>query len=251
MNAYHPYQSVNYVTSHDGFTLYDLVYYNQKRNWQNGHDNTDGPAENYSWNCGWEGDDTAPPEVVKLRKQQIKNFWCVLFLSNGTPMFRAGDEFMQTQGGNNNPYNQDNETSWLDWDRLRANQDIFRFFKLMIAFRKAHPSLSRSRFWREDIRWNGVGSAVDMSYHSHSLAFCLRGAFQQDVGIYVMINGYWKDLPFTIQQGEFSRWKKVIDTGLDTPDDFCEPGMEMSLTSPTCVVSPRSIMVLISDSSGT
>jgi glycogen operon protein len=251
MNAYHPYQSVNYVTSHDGFTLYDLVYYNQKRNWQNGHDNTDGPAENYSWNCGWEGDDTAPPEVVKLRKQQIKNFWCVLFLSNGTPMFRAGDEFMQTQGGNNNPYNQDNETSWLDWDRLRANQDIFRFFKLMIAFRKAHPSLSRSRFWREDIRWNGVGSAVDMSYHSHSLAFCLRGAFQQDVGIYVMINGYWKDLPFTIQQGEFSRWKKVIDTGLDTPDDFCEPGMEMSLTSPTCVVSPRSIMVLISDSSRT
>lgn len=105
MNAYHPHQSVNYVASHDGFTLYDLVAYNQKRNWHNGHGNMDGVAENYSWNCGWEGGDGAPLEVVKLRKQQIKNFCCLLFLSNGTPMFR--------------------------------------FFKLRIAFRKAHPSLAR------------------------------------------------------------------------------------------------------------
>jgi glycogen operon protein len=245
MNAYHPYQSVNYVTCHDGFTLYDLVSYNQKRNWANGHDNTDGPAENYSWNCGWEGDENVASEVARLRKQQIKNFCCLLFLSNGTPMFRAGDEFMQTQSGNNNPYNQDNETSWRDWDRLRANQDIVRFFKRMIAFRKAHPSLSRSRFWREDIRWYGVGPAVDLSYHPHSLAFCLHGASQQDVDIYVMINGYWEDVPFTIQEGEFSRWKRVIDTSLDAPDHFCEAGMEISLTSPTYVVKSRSIVVMI------
>jgi hypothetical protein len=88
----------------------DLVSYNQKRNRANGHNNTDGPSENHSWNCGWEGDDKVPRDILKLRKQQIKNFCCLLFLSNGTPMFRAGDEFMQTQGGNNNPYNQDNET---------------------------------------------------------------------------------------------------------------------------------------------
>jgi glycogen operon protein len=103
MNAFHPYQSVNYVTAHDGFTLYDLVSYNRKRNQANGHDNTDGPEENYSWDCGWEGDEGAPAEVLELRKRQVKNLACLAFLANGTPMFRAGDEFLQTQGGNNNP----------------------------------------------------------------------------------------------------------------------------------------------------
>jgi glycogen operon protein len=244
MNAYHAHQSVNYITSHDGFTLYDLVAYNQKRNWRNGHGNTDGAEENHSWNCGWEGDEGAPPEVVKLRKQQIKNFYCLLFLSNGTPMFRAGDEFMHTQGGNNNPYNQDNETAWIDWNRLHANPDIFRFFKLMIAFRKAHPSLSRSRFWRDDIHWYGVGPVVDMSHHSHSLAFHLRGSSQQDVDLYVMINAYWEDLTFIAQEGQARQWKRVIDTGLESPDDFCDPGKEILLTSQACVVKSRSIVVL-------
>jgi glycogen operon protein len=244
MNAYHAHQSVNYITSHDGFTLYDLVAYNQKRNWRNGHGNTDGADENHSWNCGWEGDEGAPPEVVKLRKQQIKNFCCLLFLSNGTPMFRAGDEFMHTQGGNNNPYNQDNETAWIDWSRLHANPDIFRFFKLMIAFRKAHPSLSRSRFWRDDIHWYGVGPVVDMSHHSHSLAFHLRGSSQQDVDLYVMINAYWEDLTFIAQEGQARQWKRVIDTGLESPDDFCDPGKEILLTSQAYVVKSRSIVVL-------
>ena len=110
MNAYHPYQSVNYVTCHDGFSLYDLVSYNEKHNEANGHKNQDGTDYNLSWNCGHEGDDQVPPSVLRLRKQQIKNFFCLLLLSNGTPMFRAGDEFMHTQNGNNNPYNQDNET---------------------------------------------------------------------------------------------------------------------------------------------
>jgi isoamylase len=92
-----------------------------------------------------------PDHVIVLRKQQIKSFCHLLFLSNGTPMFCAGDEFMNTQGGNNNPYNQDNETAWLNWDLLQKNQDIIRLFIRMIAFRKTHPSLGRSRFWREDI----------------------------------------------------------------------------------------------------
>jgi glycogen operon protein len=245
MHAYRPHQSVNYVNCHDGFTLYDLVSYTEKRNWANGHNNTDGPTDNHSWNCGWEGDANVPQEVMSLRKQQIKNFCCLLFLSNGTPMFRAGDEFMQTQGGNNNPYNQDNETSWLDWDRLKANQDVFRFFKKMIAFRKAHPTLSRSRFWRQDIRWYGVGPAPDMLFDSHSLAFYLRGASQQDIDIYVMINGYWEDLPFAIQEGEFGQWKRVVDTALQSQDDICESGAEFPLTSQSYVVKARSIAVLI------
>ena len=100
MNAYHAYQSVNFVTCHDGFCLYDLVAYNQKHNEVNGHNNSDGADHNLSWNCGWEGDENVPGEVIALRKQQVKNFCCLLFLSNGTPMFRAGDEFMNTQRGN-------------------------------------------------------------------------------------------------------------------------------------------------------
>jgi len=249
MNAYHPYQSVNYLTSHDGFTLYDLVSYNQKRNWANGHDNTDGPAENYSWNCGWEGDAGVPAEVMALRRRQAKNLCCLLFLANGTPMVRAGDEFLQTQGGNNNPYNQDNETSWLDWDRLRANRGIYRFFQKMITFRKAHASLSRSRFWREDIRWYGVGSTVDMSDQSHSLAFCLHGASQQDVDIYVMINAYAEDLPFQIQEGRPGQWQRIIDTSLDSPEDVCEPGAQSDWNSMTYLVKARSVVVLTGQAS--
>lgn len=245
MHAYHAYQSLNYITSHDGFTLYDLVAYNDKRNWANGHHNTDGPQENYSWNCGWEGDEGVPWDVVRLRKRQVKNFCCFLLLSNGTPMIRAGDEFMQTQGGNNNPYNQDSETSWLDWERCRANQDIWRFFTHMIAFRKAHRSFSRSRFWREDIRWYGVGPTADVSYPSHSLAFCLHGESQQDMDLYVMINASREDLSFTVQEGESGQWRRVIDTSLDSPDDFCAPGAEVWLTSQTYVVGARSVVVLI------
>jgi len=245
LHAFRPFQSLNYITSHDGFTLYDLVAYNHKRNWANGHQNTDGPTDNYSWNCGVEGDEHVLPEVARLRKQQVKNFCCLLFLSNGTPMLRAGDEFMQTQQGNSNPYNQDNDTAWLDWDRLQQNRDIFRFFQRMIAFRKAHPSLCRSRFWREDIRWYGVGPEVDLSYHSHSVAFCLHGASQQDDDLYVMINAYWEDLAFTIQDGPANHWRRVIDTSLDSPLDFVEPGTVLPITAQRSIVNARSIVVLL------
>ena len=245
MNAYRAHQSINFITSHDGFTLYDLVAYNQKHNEANGHNNTDGADENYSWNCGWEGDDNVPSAVMKLRKLQIKNFCCLLLLSNGTPMFRAGDEFMQTQGGNNNPYNQNNKISWLDWDRLVINQDIFRFFKLMIAFRKAHPSLARSRFWRDDIHWYGVGREADLTEHSHSLAFALHGASQQDTDIYVMINAYWEALTFEIQEGDKNTWWRVVDTSLDSPFDFAEPGNETPLLSITYHLPARAVAVLI------
>ncbi len=249
LNAYRPHQSVNYIASHDGFTLYDLVAFNRKRNWPNGHGNTDGMEENHSWNCGWEGDDGVPPEVAKLRKQQIKNFCCLLLLSNGTPMFRAGDEFMHTQAGNNNPYNQDNQLGWIDWGRLHDNPDIFRFFKLMIAFRKAHASLARSRFWREDIRWYGVGSEPDLSFNSHSIAFALQGASHQDDDLYIMINGYWEEVMFHIQEDTASEWRRVVDTSLDSPVDVLEPGDEVLLQSMAYRVPARTVVVLVRESS--
>ncbi|HWY54858.1 MAG TPA: isoamylase [Terriglobales bacterium] len=241
--AYHAYQSVNFVTSHDGFALYDLVAYNQKHNWANGNNNQDGMNDNYSWNCGHEGDEGAPSEVLALRRKQVKNFCCLLMLSNGTPMFRAGDEFLNTQFGNNNPYNQDNTTGWLDWSQLRTNQDIFRFFKKMIAFRKSHPSLSRSRFWREDIDWYGTGERADLSYESRSLAFCLHGASQNDDDIYVMINAYWEPLDFHVQEGTAREWVRIVDTALDSPEDFSDRGEPLKAAS--YLVASRSVVVLL------
>src|SRR5256712_1402281 len=242
-DAYHAYQSVNYVTSHDGFTLYDLVSYNQKRNWANGHNNQDGMDDNYSWNCGHEGDEAAPNEVLALRRRQVKNFCCLLMLSNGTPMFRAGDEFLNTQFGNNNPYNQDNTTGWLDWSQLRANQDIFRFFKSMIAFRKSHSALSRSRFWREDVDWYGTGERVDLSLDSHSLAFCLHGASQNDDDIYVMINAYWEALEFHVQEGTPQEWTRIVEPALPSPDDFSHSRHPLGAAG--YLVAPRSVVVLL------
>jgi len=242
-DSYHAYQSVNYVSSHDGFTLYDVVSYNEKRNWTNGHNNQDGMNDNYSWNCGYEGDEGAPDEVLALRRKQVKNFCCLLMLSNGIPIFRAGDEFLNTQFGNNNPYNQDNTTGWLDWSQLQTNQDTFRFFKSMIAFRKQHPSLSRSRFWREDVDWYGAGERADLSHDSRSLAFCLHGASQCDDDIYVMINAYWEELEFHIQEGVAHEWVRVVDTALAAPGDFSEPGAPLGEAS--YLVAPRSVVVLL------
>jgi glycogen operon protein len=242
-HAYHAFQTVNYIDCHDGFTLYDLVSYNNKHNWKNGHANQDGMDANYSWNCGHEGDEGAPAEVLALRRKQAKNFFCLLMLSNGIPMFRAGDEFLNTQFGNNNPYNQDNQISWVDWSQRERNQDVFRFFKSMIAFRKSHPSLCRSRFWREDVSWYGVGSAVDLSQDSRSLALCLHGASQSDDDIYVMINAYWQALEFDIQEGAPKDWVRIVDTDLPSPDDFAEHGLPLQQSR--YQVAARSVVVLI------
>ena len=244
-SAYHAYQSVNYVTSHDGFTLADLLSYETKRNSANGHGNADGTDENLSWNCGWEGDTGVPTEVVALRRRQAKNFLTLLLLANGVPMLRAGDEFLHTQGGNNNPYNQDNETGWLDWSRLDAHRDVFRFARLMIGFRKAHPSLCRSRFWRHDVRWYGVGPSVDMSHGSHSFAYHLSGASQADHDLYVMVNAYWEPLQFVVQEGRPRQWQRVVDTGQESPDDIREPGRKVPLTSERYTAGPRSVVVLV------
>jgi len=182
---------------------------------------------------------------MTLRKRQVKNFCALLFLSNGTPMFRAGDEFLQTQHGNSNPYNLDNETAWLDWRRMTQFSDVHRFFKLAIAFRKAHPSLVRSRFWRDEVQWHGVGPSTDLSYQSHSLAFHLKGRSQGDHDMYAMINSYWKSLTFVVQAIPRGTWARVIDTGSESPDDFLEPGAEAVPISTAYSVGPRSIVVLL------
>lgn len=235
--AYRPWQSLNYVSSHDGLTLCDLVSY-------------DSPE---SWNCGGpDGEIDISADVRSLRKRQVKNFCCLLFLANGTPMLRAGDEFLQTQRGRENPYNVDSEQSWLDWSRKGDNGDIFRFFKEMIAFRKSHPSLGRSHFWREDISWYGVGPHVDLSQGSRSLAYCLRGVAEGDDDIYVMINS--SDLPedFVIQEARPKGWRRIIDTSLEGPNDIVGVDESPLLPSLKVAVLSRSIVVCLScsDASG-
>jgi isoamylase len=228
--ASRPFQSLNYISSHDGLTLYDMVSYNSAD----------------SWNCGErDGEKDVDADVMRLRKSQVKNFVCLLLLSNGTPMFRAGDEFLQTQGGDGNPYNIDSPTTWLDWRRLEAHGDIFRFFQKMIEFRKSHPSVARSVFWRDDVKWYGVGKDVDWSYESHSLAYCLHGDSENDGDLYVMINAYCQPLTFRIQEGNSSEWKRIIDTNMDSPDDIADPSTASALSSLDYQVQPRSVVVLL------
>jgi isoamylase len=234
LTEYRPCQSVNFVDCHDGLCLYDLVAYNN-----------DGQ---HSWNCISPGDSETSPSVAALRKQQVKNFCTLLMLANGTPMFCAGDEFMNTQSGNDNPYNIDDPTVWLNWDRLTANQDIFSFFKGMIAFRKAHPSIGRSAFWNQpnpDVQWYGVGASTDLSDSSHSLAYSLKGASLGDADLYVMINAYWEALSFTVQEGQASDWRVAVDTSRQSPNDIFAPGTEPPITSPIYNVQPRSMVVLL------
>ncbi|NND97826.1 MAG: glycogen-debranching protein [Pirellulaceae bacterium] len=241
--AYRPCQSVNYVASHDGMTMNDLVSYNAKNNWVNGHDNQDG-HDDYSFNCGWEGTTNVPTAVASQRKQQIKNLFCLLLLSNGTPMFRMGDEFSQTQQGNSNPYNQDNETSWLNWELAKENNDLLRFVKRMIAFRKSHASISRSRFWRDDIKWYGTDRLVDFSPPSRCIAYCLHGGTENDDDLYVMINGSDSTQTFGIYEGSRGQWQKIVDTSLPSPEDITD-GSGHAITTPSCQVESNSIAVLV------
>jgi isoamylase len=233
-SEYRPYQSINFIDCHDGLCLYDLVAYND-----------DGQ---HSWNCISPGESETSPAVAALRKQQVKNFCALLMLANGTPMFCAGDEFMHSQSGNDNPYNVDNSTIWIDWTRLSANQDILRFFKLMIALRKAHPSIGRSTFWNvqnTDVQWYGVGANTDQSDSSHSLAYSLRGASLGDADLYVMINAYWEPLTFTIQEGQAGAWRVAVDTSQPSPNDIFAAGTEPQLASLIYLVQARSIVVLL------
>jgi glycogen operon protein len=185
--------------------------------------------------------------VLALRRQQAKNFCALLMLANGLPMIVAGDEFLNTQRGNNNPYNQDNEITWLDWARLEGNREVFRFFKLMIAFRKSHPCIGRPTFWREDISWHGVDGPVDLGHESRCFAYLLRGASVGDGDLYVMINGHWEDHSFTVAGGQTSEWRRVVDTARASPGDIVEQGNEPTLETASYTVRARSVVVLRRD----
>jgi glycogen operon protein len=237
-----PYQSINYFSSHDGFSLYDLVSYDRKNNWANGEENRDG-ADCYSWNCGHEGDDGAPENVLSLRRRQMKNFILLLMVSNGIPMFRMGDEFAQTQGGNNNPWNQDNETAWLDWDRLERFAGIHRFMKSAIAFRKAHPTLCRPGFWRDDVAWYGAAGPHRWLPEDRSFAFYLDGRRENDRDLYLMSNAWREDMTFRI--AEPGPWRVVADTARESPGDFWPEGDGPPVDGGAYEVKARSTVLLI------
>ncbi len=221
-----PLRSVNFLTAHDGYTMYDLVAYEHKHNEANGWGNTDGADDNRSWNCGWEGDDRVPAAVVEMRARQMRNAMCLLLLSHGTPMFVAGDEFGRTQGGNNNPYNQDNPTSWIDWDRRADFAEHEGFVACLIALRATHPVLSQAAPWADSIEWYGVDGAPDLDDQSRSLAWHIDG-------LYVMANMWWEPLTFDVQVP--GRWGAVIDTAV---------GVVGGPVGATVEVGPRSIVVL-------
>lgn len=213
--------SVNFITCHDGFTLYDLYSYNHKHNEANGWNNTDGTNDNLSWNCGAEGE-TDDKEVMKLRKRMIKNACAVLMLSRGIPMFFAGDEFCNTSYGNNNAYCQDNKISWLDWTLLEKNKDVFNFFKSTIAFRKNNSALRRNGKFCSlgfpPVSTHGV-KAFENRYDSNTkyigVMFAGRSEDEdsKDEIIYIGINAFWQPMNIELPSlaGKY-KWQIIINT---------------------------------------
>ena len=251
-----PINSINFITCHDGFTLNDLVSYNDKHNEANGEDNRDGINENLSWNCGFEGE-TENPEIDAFRRRQIKNFAAILLLSLGVPMILAGDEVRRTQKGNNNAYCQDNEINWFDWNLVEKNSDIFRFFKLMINFRKSycHAALRSRYFFSGEVNERGL---ADISWHGCKLfspgwenpyarVIALTvGGFEGSVDIHVMLNMYSEEMHFEIPSLEDREWYKVVDTAESSPMDIMEPGQEIMVSDDVYLVKGHSVVVLIS-----
>ncbi len=249
-----PVNSINFVTCHDGFTLNDLVSYDKKHNEANGEGSRDGVNDNLSWNCGVEGE-TDDPAVEGLRERQVRNFAAILLLSRGVPMFVAGDEVRRTQRGNNNPYCQDNEISWLDWTLLEKNRGLFRFWKRMIEFRKRYATLHRGEFFSGAVNERGL---PDVTWHgtklnepgwsdpdARALAMTLAG-FDGDADLHVMLNMYWDALEFEVPAVAGRRWLKAVDTAAASPLDIADPGGETPVAGDTVSVQGRSVVVLVS-----
>lgn len=244
-----PNASVNFINCHDGFTLYDMYAYNQKHNEKNGWNNTDGCNDNFSWNCGAEGE-TDDPKVNKLRRRMMKNAILTLMCSRGTPMFFMGDEFANSQKGNNNAYCQDNEIAWLNWNDLEKNKDIFEFFQYMIRFRKEHsvirkkekpcslhfPEMSThsNKPWVESYDWSA--KVVGVLYAGSKE--------EKDDMVYVVINAYWEPQQIEIPGllGLF-QWKKMIDTNEEASiiRDDCV------VSDGRCTIGARSAMVFVAE----
>ncbi|MDR0362415.1 MAG: glycogen debranching protein GlgX [Planctomycetota bacterium] len=251
-----PGHSINFITAHDGFTMNDLVSYGEKHNGDNGERNLDGENYNNSTNFGVEGP-TDDQGILQRRRRQMKNFFATLLLSQGTPMLLAGDEFARTQRGNNNAYCQDNEISWVDWSLLDRNRDLARFVRLMIAFRKAHPVLARSRFFAQGggIGWHGEReNEPDWSDEAKWLAFLLDGGHarrddgSRDDDLYIMMNasGDWRHFAVPDRPRP---WRRVIDTAKNPPDDVFENASDapdVGHRHDRYAVEPGSVAVLVS-----
>jgi glycogen operon protein len=239
--------SVNFITCHDGFTLWDLYSYNEKHNEKNGEHNMDGANDNNSWNCGAEGD-TRDPAVNALRRRMVRNAFALLMCSRGIPMFLAGDEFCNTQFGNNNAYCQDNITSWLDWNLLEKNQEIFKFFQHMIRFRMEHrilrTNLSDGVSGFPDISFHGVTPWRQEPYSDHDrYVGVLFAGWERETGpqvIYVASNAYWEELQVELPQLPASMcWELVTDTF----EEELLPGRRLSGTG--IAIRPRSVMIFV------
>jgi len=248
-----PENSINFVTCHDGFTLHDLVSYNQKHNEANGEGNRDGMNENFSWNGGVEGP-TEDPAIEQLRARQMRNLITILMLSRGVPMLLGGDELRRTQNGNNNAYNQDNEISWYDWTFASRYSDILRFFQRLIAFRKSHRRLSGARFYTgrvnergmNDITWHGTkldSPGFDDS-QARALAFTIAG-FGDEADLHVMMNMFWEPLTFEIPVDPARKWRVAIDTFQPSPHDIADDFAEPEIDGHNYQVRERSIVVLL------
>ena len=243
--------SVNFVTCHDGFTLNDLVSYNEKHNEANGEGNRDGSNDNFSWNCGVEGP-TGDPAIEALRNRQVKNFLTLTMLSLGMPMILMGDEVRRTQRGNNNAYCQDDDTSWFDWTLLNRHADVHRFVQLLIARRLLRDvSAERERLSLTELlrdattAWHGVRLwHPDWSPDSHSLAFGADLA-GEGLRLHLIMNAYWEPLEFELPtpQGERS-WRRWIDTSLDSPNDIAPWQTAPAFAGSGYRAGPRSVVVL-------
>jgi glycogen operon protein len=258
-----PFHSINFVTSHDGFTLRDLVSYNNKHNEENGEENRDGSENNCSYNNGEEGpsDDLI---VEQTRERLLKNLITTMMVSLGTPMILGGDEMGRTQRGNNNAYCQDNEISWFDWSLLEKNSGLYRFIKEIIAFRLRHYGFMRPEFYTgrdgsynaiPDITWfDESGKTPDWTSIGYCMALRMDGskaeilADKDDNDFFIMLNGGNKKVLFSVCTPlAGKRWVRAVDTAMKSPDDLLLPGMEKDLPYPDrYTVQARSMVILIS-----
>lgn len=258
-----PCNSINLITSHDGFTLLDLVSYNYKHNMENGENNLDGDNHNLSWNSGIEGE-TSNRKIIRLRRTRIRTMAVILFISQGIPMLVAGDEFGRTQHGNNNAYCQDNETSWLNWEYAKKNSDLLRFFRKLIQLRREHPIFRKDLFFidhgqedehlhKQEIIWQGETQKDNpWSHEAKILSFILNGSSNPDLAdddFYVMLSGHREKVKiFTVPKpptlSAIKTWNKIIDTSLASPRDFVslekavtiQPGSRITLKPMSCIV---------------
>jgi glycogen operon protein len=242
-----PESSINFITCHDGFTMNDLVSYGSKHNEANGENNRDGTNDNSSDNFGAEGEST-DATIEALRKTQIKNFLLTLLISRGVPMLLGGDEFRRTQGGNNNAYCQDNEISWVDWTRLQQHQEIYRFAQGMIAFRRAHPILSKERFYADaEIHWfNPRGDLPRWTDPKEKQFACLIDEDQKNA-LFLMFNAGTEAVDFKLPPiPPGARWHLAVDTSREAPGDLsAASGDPLGEEVHTYFLGPRSGVILL------